>query len=556
MISKFVLLTCVLGYQDSSPPPDVLCGSYCLFVALDAIGKAPPKFQDLESALGAPGTAGYSMAQLQKGAEQFGAKTLAVQTTLENLRDRGGKFACLTHAHDDHFILLYDVTDTRVAIVDPPRDYELTRAAFQPTWGRKALLISAEPLRSEESIVWMRRLRVAGLWTLGLVVASAILGLARSRLRRRRVAAVALLTASSGLFFSGCRPVDAGPDLASKSKFKEVAAGPDIRPFLTLFPEHVELGRILRSDPSRTADAKAVIRNDGDSDVFIRKMTTSCDCTRVTVDHRLLKPGGTATVHATIRLGDTPEVRTTRISIDTTDPVTPFHELLISWQPQNPLVTDPISIDLPQLAPGDIVEKSLAIRLEGFSLCERCRLDALPQSKLLACDLERREVPRLGHGDSRIGTMPLALGDLRIRLASEDEEVHHREMIAISLTCGEEVRARSVVPVAWSVTPPIKASPPRLSLGRAKPGQVFHQKIIMRALRGGRFRLLPVTEPDPAGLIEIESDQAADLVHVVNVAVTAPNDGGIWRSSVRIATDHPEAGLVEIPISGLIDDGR
>jgi len=132
---------------------DVRCGSYCLYVALKALDLGPGTYEELEEALGPPSDDGYSMLQLQEQAERFGAETLAVKTTLENLRKRERPLGCIAYLDErSHYVLIGDIEDNTVFVVDPPRSYELPAATLSALWSGEALLLSHKPLAPEEAL--------------------------------------------------------------------------------------------------------------------------------------------------------------------------------------------------------------------------------------------------------------------------------------------------------------------------------------------------------------------------------------------------------------------
>lgn len=151
----FIAVAALLSGQQSEhqrPAYDMRCGSYCLYVALKAFEYPVESFDNLESKLGQPSAAGYSLGQLQQAAQSFGARTLAVETSIENLKRRPGRFACLTLIDQAHFVLLADLKDDKAWIVDPPNAHWIPLDTFRSRWSRKALLISNRPLVAEEDL--------------------------------------------------------------------------------------------------------------------------------------------------------------------------------------------------------------------------------------------------------------------------------------------------------------------------------------------------------------------------------------------------------------------
>lgn len=162
---------CVLLIAAAEPPAadetDLRCGSYCLYVSLKALDVPVESFETLEEQLGEPTVAeGYSLAQLQESAEHFGAHTLGVQTTIEDLRRRPGRFACIAHIRGHHFVNIAEIDEEEALIIDAPREYRLPLDTLRAEWDGTALLISDSPLLPEEELphpIWYRVLiAVAG----------------------------------------------------------------------------------------------------------------------------------------------------------------------------------------------------------------------------------------------------------------------------------------------------------------------------------------------------------------------------------------------------------
>jgi ABC-type bacteriocin/lantibiotic exporter with double-glycine peptidase domain len=144
---------CVAGLvlQSGEPtldklPVNLRCGSYALYVCLTGLGLTQDTFADLERKLGPPGAAGYSILQLEEVAKDYGANTLIVETSIDNLKSRREPFGCIVLLKRSHFVALYDIDGDRAYIIDPPREYSVPLDTFRALWEGKALLIAKGPL--------------------------------------------------------------------------------------------------------------------------------------------------------------------------------------------------------------------------------------------------------------------------------------------------------------------------------------------------------------------------------------------------------------------------
>jgi len=143
-VGMLILLSiCTSARAEEPKDIDLRCGAYCLYTALKALDLPVPEYDDLEAKLGQPSQLGYSLDQLDSAARQYHAHTLPVETSLDNLEARNGRFACIALLErSKHFVCVYDIDDSNVYIIDPPGHDKMSRSAFAALWQGKALLLS------------------------------------------------------------------------------------------------------------------------------------------------------------------------------------------------------------------------------------------------------------------------------------------------------------------------------------------------------------------------------------------------------------------------------
>lgn len=129
-----------------------LCGAYCLYVGLKAIDMPVESFERLQEDLGPPPAGGYSLGQLDEVARQYGAETLGVSTSIENLRLCNERFACIAHLNQDHFVLVSKIDTDGVIVVDPPAKRMVPFVTWDRQWDGVALLLSPSALQPEEDL--------------------------------------------------------------------------------------------------------------------------------------------------------------------------------------------------------------------------------------------------------------------------------------------------------------------------------------------------------------------------------------------------------------------
>jgi ABC-type bacteriocin/lantibiotic exporter with double-glycine peptidase domain len=168
-----ILIISLLGAEPANQStPDLRCGAYCLYVSLKALDVEGVTFGEIESRLGPPSAAGYSIGQLDELARHYGLQTLAVRTNTGNLRLRRQPFACVALLKGGHFVNLAEVDDSTAFVIDPPREYALPSPTLSSVWDGTALLLARDPLEAEEALGSRWRP-----WWMGAAVLSGVVGI-------------------------------------------------------------------------------------------------------------------------------------------------------------------------------------------------------------------------------------------------------------------------------------------------------------------------------------------------------------------------------------------
>ncbi len=128
------------------------CGAICLYIALRSLDIEISGPQEVIERVGPPPEGGFSLDQLAETAAAYGMQTRTVETSADNLMRRPGRFACIAHYGEGHFVNLIDAEQGLVHVIDAPRSMRVPTETFDMFWSRKALLISAQPIIAEEDL--------------------------------------------------------------------------------------------------------------------------------------------------------------------------------------------------------------------------------------------------------------------------------------------------------------------------------------------------------------------------------------------------------------------
>lgn len=546
-----------LGQAPGRPeeePPNLRCGGYCLFIALEALGLAPASYIELEKDLGEPAARGYSMRQLADAATRRGAHVLAVKSSLENLRARSEPFACIALIKESHYVLVYDCDAAIVRVIDFPRQVAAGSDAFRKTWSGHALLISTVPLRAEGLVAAGRRLRAALVPGVGLAVAAGLGLLVRRRLRRGSLRSFSRLTFLAAAWLlvgpTGCVRESLNDETRTAPRGPRAVAVPGP---LTIEPPRIHLGVVRLKSLDQQVEVEAILRNLGPNPVSIERIALSCTCTDARVSSKRLAPGSSATLRAKVRLGTRSEARSSRISVFSSDPSVPPAELLVEWQARNPFSTSVGSLNLGPVVPRATSQRTVSLVLGGMRLCESCRIDARFDDRMLAVDLRPREPARIAsHGPDEAVAEDVVVADLDIAARPRADAGFLRQTIDLTLECSDTTRARLTLPVSWQVQPPVVVSPARLSLGSLPASTRVSRQIFLRSASAATFSVRSISCDADGLLLAADHESRPDDSHLIRLDIAIPQYDGPWRFRIVFRTDHPQAEEVILPISGIV----
>jgi hypothetical protein len=527
-----VLVPGQAGRPQAAAAPEPRCGSYCLHLGLQALGIGPSSFEELEAKLGTAIPGGYSMDQLARVSEAYGAHTLAVRTTVEGLRHRPDAFACIAliqASRGPHFVNVYDITDTEVLIVDAPDAYAMPISTFRQVWDGTALLLGAQPLTREEDVKAPRGWSSLALGGLALASLAIVGGLALRRMARG-VGVVVLAVAAAG---PGC---DSGAGFAPT---EQVGATLSFEP-----PIH-DLGRVVSGDPERsTVEARGELRNVG---------TRACGCTSVALGKTTLEPGERTAIVARIKVGNSSGPKRTKVTVTTDDPAQPQEVVHFTWIEVNRLSTQPDRIENLIVPPDRPTTTSIRVDSQGLDVCERCIVEATSDSGAVTCTVDQASLTAAAHRAAGSVTVPSSeLAAIRLAIATEPGVLEGRAQVTIDVRCGGRQKASTGVPIHWTVDPVLRVQPMTASLGLVPVGSVRVVTLLLTSTSRTAFTVRGVRTISGAPIVAAGHGGEPAALQRVQVSFQVPSSTGPFRDVLGIATDCAGRPEVLVPVSGVV----
>ncbi|MGL5095636.1 MAG: DUF1573 domain-containing protein [Planctomycetia bacterium] len=526
----------------AAPADDVYCGAHCLYVAAKVFEAFTGDYAAFEKKIEPPQANGYSLANLAAAARTLGLEATPVHTSVDRLAQRrrnGETFACIALLNRAHYVLLFDAEEPLVAISDPPDVSKVPRVVFETQWAGDALLVSREPLLPEERIrlpFALPRFLFEVRWLLLLVVLAVVGGIIAYRYKAATVAA-SLALAVSTMFVGGCGRTTATPAAVTLSE--------PTGPLLRIDPEEIDLGpRHISKEPF---SLPVKLTNIGDAKLTIAAVGVGCGCLKAAVDRSELIPGESSTLTLKLRQnGTTGLKKSVVVQLSSDDRRRPHQRLTVHWTPIDWIYpTEPIK-DLGVIPAGRRHERQIvfAVAPEGTAADWSLSLENARSSRAIALgSIEKR-------ADGFFG-VPLTLSSD----GAVDEVQEYRVQLKAAANL-PNVGPTTVYPstlVRWSWARTVSASPTRVFVGSVPPGKETEAKVIVAA-SDGRAIETSLRGGDPKIVrIQTEPSKEAKAVRVATFVVVAPTVPGPFQTEVTVATDHPEASEIVVPVGGYVD---
>ncbi|MDD5557099.1 MAG: DUF1573 domain-containing protein [bacterium] len=276
-------------------------------------------------------------------------------------------------------------------------------------------------------------------------------------------------------------------------------------------------------------------RNEGEGDLRIERVTSTCGCTAALLSSDAIPPGGAGEVRTTFTFGGRKGFQQKAVHVHSNDPAEPRAALTIKGTILPFVDVEPASIalrdDQAPAARRVIITQTLPdpLRIEGVS------------SKLDLVETSLSEQPP-ADGRRRYA--------LDITLKPDTAAGRHFETVTVATNLKE--RPRVEIPVHITVMGDIQASPTRVYLGSLQPGQEVSRQVTLTSATGRPFRVEAV-ECDNADFgVAPAPPPGPSAAHSFTVRGRPSAQAGGVRAKITFRTDHPKQPEVAVTAYGYI----
>ncbi len=272
------------------------------------------------------------------------------------------------------------------------------------------------------------------------------------------------------------------------------------------------------------------IRNEGNAELLIQRVTASCGCTATTVSSRTIAPGGVEKLHMEFDTAGFSGSKTKTVEVVTNDAERP--ELVFSLKG---VVEPGVSVEPTRLEFGEIVPSSSpSDRRKQFSVQLKARTDI--------------SVASVKSYSPHVSVSPVGNGTYVVELSPDIPRGEFRDRVIVEFEAGKIQPVN--VPVTASVRRDLRLVPGTVSFGVIQGTTPIERRVKLEnsSNRPITFNLLSPKDPAiTASLVEVQEGKRGVLV----IKVDPTKVKGDLKALVEIETSHPSEGRLSLNVFGV-----
>ncbi len=277
------------------------------------------------------------------------------------------------------------------------------------------------------------------------------------------------------------------------------------------------------------------VKNKGNADLVIQRLSPSCGCTATQVASPIIKPGGSEKVRVTFDTSGFMGDKTKSVLIASNDTNTPEVIVTLKGQVLSSFTVDPARVDFGEIFPSSPLSDRQ--REVSFSVAEGSDLKI---TKVTSLSPYLVTTPVVAQGNRATVTIQIAptapLGEFRDRVIFE-------------LDGGR--RASVNVPVNASVKGDLRVTPSTISFG-VVDGQASLERRVQFENKGrDAVTIQSITSSDPAvsaSMVEVQPGRLGVLI----VKVDPRRVSGDLKATVEVRTNHATEPVLAVNVFGVL----
>jgi hypothetical protein len=279
------------------------------------------------------------------------------------------------------------------------------------------------------------------------------------------------------------------------------------------------------------------IENPGDAVVSVSSVEIHCSCATASVEPMHVPAKGKAIVRFTFETRSFEGAIAKAVQVNTVGGPKSGLMLTVKGEIRARWSVEPASIDLGEVKPGDVVERTVRVRVDANSGVAVKAVEPLAAMPFRLRALE-----------------PDALGDARwlVRFTVPKDVKPGTIQYAFSFDAsGDDLKPVAIVPIVGRIHGDLVVTPRAVAFGLVAAGNEARKTVVFESETGRPFRIL-ATQSDDTIVVEGRTDEAKTK-HELTVVCAKSAPARPLRSQILVTTDHPDEARVVLTVFAQVE---
>ncbi|MFC1735738.1 DUF1573 domain-containing protein [Candidatus Hydrogenedentota bacterium] len=315
--------------------------------------------------------------------------------------------------------------------------------------------------------------------------------------------------------------------------YGETAGNPDI----ALESDEIDFGEVRQHAVLKRS---VVIRNKGDAELVIGKVTSTCGCTATILSSKIVPPGGETELTITYQTKSAKGKQSKRVYIASNDPDTPNYRLNTKATIVPLYEFTPEKIDFGKIVHG---EKAVAT----FTV-KAAKADTLKIVKAECAD-KRIDVSLLPADPARP-----AEREVKVELS---EKIPAKVLYTtIKIQFDDEFKSKGRIRVSAVIEPMVKVSPSAISFGARQQGDEIERRVKVSSKLPEPIAITGIDNPLVEYITVTSNTEVPGKLHVIALRLRPDVPKGKFKGSIVVRTDSSDYAELPIKVFGMIRERK
>lgn len=279
--------------------------------------------------------------------------------------------------------------------------------------------------------------------------------------------------------------------------------------------------------------------NQGQGDLRIEQVKTSCGCTAAVTSSKVIPPGGEGAISATFDTSRFFGKKARTISVYSNDPIQPLTTLTLQGEITVEVAAVPPQLYLGRVRKGQKITKEVEVLYDAKKALDITKVENTHP----AVSVQVEELEKDGKKGKRL-VVTLTEGVSLGRLNDQ-----------ITVTTTSEKRPTLTIPIFGSIEGDLLVLPPQVSFGVLRKGETKVKEVNIQNRGPNPVKILRVQPPSTDITTELTTVREGEEYRLA-VRLKGASATGRIQGEVQVYTDHPEERMLTIPLYGIVTDSR